>query len=41
MRQVVNETFRVLGKEPLVKLAIELERIALADQYLYHFDYIA
>jgi citrate synthase len=34
VRQVVSEIFKKFGKEPLVGLAIELERIALADQYL-------
>jgi citrate synthase len=34
VKQAVKEVFRIVGKEPLVQLAVELERIAQADQYL-------
>jgi len=33
VRQVANEVFEVLGKEPLIEIAIELEKIALSDEY--------
>jgi citrate synthase len=41
VRKIVKEVFRVLGKRPLVRLAIELERIAQADHYLYISIYAA
>lgn len=33
VRQVANDVFDVLGREPLIEVAIELERIALSDDY--------
>jgi citrate synthase len=33
VRRVANEVFEVLGKEPLIELATELERVALTDEY--------
>ena len=31
--QVSEEVFEICGKEPLIEIAIELERIALSDEY--------
>ncbi|KAL9652317.1 hypothetical protein ABK040_011975 [Willaertia magna] len=33
VKQVAEEVFQVLGKEPLIEIAEELERIALSDPY--------
>jgi len=33
VRKVANEVFAVLGKEPLIEIATELEKIALSDPY--------
>jgi len=33
VRQVANDVFDVLGREPLIEIAIELEKIALSDEY--------
>lgn len=33
MKKTAYEVFEVLGKEPLVEIAMELERIALQDEY--------
>ena len=34
VRKIAYELFGMLGKPPLVSLALELERIAQSDQYL-------
>ena len=33
MRRVADEVFSVVGREPLIEVAMELERIALSDEY--------
>jgi citrate synthase len=33
IRQVAYEVFEICGREPLIEVAIELERIALSDEY--------
>jgi len=33
IKQVADEVFEVTGKDPLLKIALELERIALEDEY--------
>jgi citrate synthase len=33
IRQIAHEVFEVTGKNPLIDIAIELERIALQDEY--------
>lgn len=33
VKKLSDEVFSVLGKEPLIELAVELEKIALTDQY--------
>jgi len=33
VRKIANDVFEVLGKEPLIEIAVELERIALEDEY--------
>jgi len=33
VKQIAEEVFDIIGKEPLVDLAIEMERIALTDKY--------
>ncbi len=33
VRTVANDVFDVLGREPLIEIAIELEKIALSDEY--------
>jgi citrate synthase len=33
VRKVADDVFEVLGKEPLIEIAMELERIALSDKY--------
>jgi len=33
VKKTAYEVFEVLGKEPLVEIAMELERIALQDEY--------
>ena len=33
VKKVADEVFEVVGKEPLVEIAMELEQIALKDQY--------
>ena len=35
MTQLAFEVFDICGKEPLIEIAIELEKIALSDEYLY------
>ena len=33
IRTIAEEVFSILGKEPLIEVAVELERIALSDKY--------
>jgi citrate synthase len=33
IKKLADEVFSVLGKEPLVEIAVELEKIALTDKY--------
>jgi len=33
IRKIAEEVFSILGREPLIEVAIELERIALSDEY--------
>ncbi len=33
IKEVAEEVFSIVGKEPLIELAIEIERIALSDEY--------
>jgi len=33
IRQLANEVFELLGKEPLVEIALELEKVASTDEY--------
>jgi len=33
VRKVAEEVFSILGKEPLIEVAVELERVALSDKY--------
>ena len=33
VRQIAEEVFAVVGREPLIDIAMELERIALSDEY--------
>ena len=33
IKNIAKEVFRVLGKEPLIELAVELERVALSDPF--------
>ena len=33
VKQIADEVFQIVGKEPLVDIAIELEKIALTDEY--------
>ena len=33
VKKVADEVFEILGKEPLIEIAVELERIALTDEY--------
>jgi citrate synthase len=33
VRSIANDVFSIVGKEPLVDIAMELERIALTDEY--------
>lgn len=33
IRKIAEEVFAILGKEPLIEVAVELERIALSDKY--------
>lgn len=33
VKQVADDVFEVVGKEPLIEIAVELERIALTDEY--------
>lgn len=33
IRKIADEVFSILGKEPLIEIAVELERIALSDPY--------
>ena len=33
VRRVADEVFSVVGREPLIEVAMELERIALSDEY--------
>lgn len=33
VKRVAYEVFEICGKEPLIELAIELEKIALSDEY--------
>ena len=33
VKRVAEEVFEITGKEPLIEIAMELERIALSDEY--------
>ena len=33
VKKVADEVFEILGKEPLIEIAVELEKIALTDEY--------
>lgn len=33
VKKIADEVFEVVGKEPVIELAMELERIALSDEY--------
>jgi citrate synthase len=33
VRRIAEDVFEILGKEPLIEIAIELEKIALNDEY--------
>ena len=33
VKQIADEVFQIVGKEPLVDIAMELEKIALTDEY--------
>jgi citrate synthase len=33
VKQLADEVFQILGKEPLIEIAMELEKIALTDKY--------
>lgn len=33
VRKIAEDVFEVVGKEPLIEIAIELEKIALNDEY--------
>jgi citrate synthase len=33
VKQTAEEVFALVGREPLVEIAMELERIALTDEY--------
>lgn len=33
IKKLAGEVFKVTGKEPLVEIAMELEKIALSDEY--------
>ena len=33
VKQIADEVFQIVGKEPLVDIAVELEKIALTDEY--------
>lgn len=33
VKQIADEVFDIVGKESLVDIAVELERIALTDEY--------
>lgn len=33
VKRISDEVFEIVGKEPLVDVAVELERIALTDEY--------
>ena len=33
VKQIADEVFSIVGKEPLVDIAMELEKIALTDEY--------
>ena len=33
IRRLADEVFAILGREPLIEVALELERVALADDY--------
>jgi citrate synthase len=34
VKKIAFEVFEICGKEPLIEIAIELEKIALEDEYL-------
>lgn len=33
VRRIAEDVFEILGKEPLIEIAVELEKIALSDEY--------
>lgn len=33
VRKIAEDVFEIVGKEPLIEIAIELEKIALNDEY--------
>ena len=33
VKKIADEVFSITGKEPLIEIAVELERIALSDEY--------
>jgi len=33
VKKIADEVFEITGKEPLIEIAMELERIALSDEY--------
>lgn len=33
VRQIADDVFKVVGKEPIIELAMELEKIALTDEF--------
>lgn len=33
VKRIAEEVFEITGKEPLIEIAMELERIALSDEY--------
>jgi len=33
VKRIADEVFSITGKEPLIEIAMELERIALSDEY--------
>jgi citrate synthase len=33
VKRIADEVFEITGKEPLIEIAMELEKIALSDKY--------
>ena len=33
VKKIADEVFEITGKEPLIEIAMELEKIALSDEY--------